>query len=245
LGASKQSGDTAVAGTWGYIAPEQIATPESVDHRADIFSTGIVCYEMLTGQVPRNDFQPPSKSAAIDPRFDPIVGRALERDRERRYQQMRQMNSDVLSLTRTPASTIRMTQTIRAPIERVFEAWTRPEIMVDWYAPTDDFKTPIAEVDLRVGGVYRVGMQPPGADVVVVGGQYCRIEPPNALSFTWAWQTHDLNAPETQVTVELRPNGEFTDLTLIHERFRDESSRDRHAEGWSGCVGRLAAKLGT
>ena len=41
-----------VAGTWGYIAPEQLSAPESVDHRADVFSTGVVCYEMLTGEVP-------------------------------------------------------------------------------------------------------------------------------------------------------------------------------------------------
>jgi len=100
LGRAQQPGpdDSRVAGTWGYMAPEQLAMPESVDHRADIFSTGVVCYEMLTGEVPRGERQPPSQKAAADPRFDPIVLRALQPDRERRYQQMRAMNADVVLL---------------------------------------------------------------------------------------------------------------------------------------------------
>ena len=179
-------GNTVVAGTWGYIAPEQVSSPETVDHRADIFSTGVVCYEMLTGRIPKKVFEPPSIASAADPRFDPIVERALERDRERRYQQMREMNSDVLFLTRTPESTLRFTKTIPAPVEWVFEAWTQPAVMANWFAPSDDFTTPIAEVDLRVGGRYRVGMQPKGStDVFLHSGQYCRIEEPTLLGFTW------------------------------------------------------------
>jgi serine/threonine protein kinase len=232
-----------VAGTWGYMAPEQLATPESVDHRADIFSTGVVCYEMLTGTVPSEAPQPPSAKAGADPHFDPIVLRALERDRERRYQQMREMNADVTRLTRTPASTIRLAKTVSAPVEKVFAAWTDPARMAEWFAPSEDFTTPIAEVDLRVGGAYRVGMKPKESDVVVVSGQYCRIESPHMLVFTWAW-SHDATAPETQVTLEFRPNGDATDLMLIHERFRDEESLKRHTEGWTGCLNRLASKVG-
>ncbi len=180
----------------------------------------------------------------------PIVARALERDRERRYQQMREMNSDVQLLTRTPESTLRITKSIPAPVERVFEAWTRPEVMADWYAPTDEFLPSTIEVDLRVGGTYKVGMKHKDRDLHLVTGQYCRIEEPHLLSFTWAWQTHDVETPdlhlkpETQVTIELCPNGGSTDLTLTHERFRDEALRDRHKEGWTGCLSRLAAKVG-
>jgi serine/threonine protein kinase len=107
-----------VAGTRGYMAPEQFLTPESVDYRADIFSTGVVCYEMLTGEVPRGRRQPPSARSAADPRFDPIVLRALEHDRERRYQQIRDMNYDVLRLTQTRAATIRLGKSIPAPAEQ-------------------------------------------------------------------------------------------------------------------------------
>jgi serine/threonine protein kinase len=233
-----------VAGTWGYMAPEQLSAPESVDHRADVFSTGVVCYEMLTGEVPRGERRTPSAKAAADPRFDPIVLRALEPDRERRYQQMRDMNADVLGLTRTPEATIRLSKTIPAPAERVFATWTDPAGMFDWYAPTDDFTTPVAEVDLRVGGTYRVGMKRKDvADLFLVSGQYCRIEPPALLSFTWAWESPRPDVQETQVTLEFRPNGDFTDLTLTHERFRDDGQRKGHAEGWAGCLNRLARKL--
>ena len=232
------------AGTWGYMAPEQLAAPESVDHRADVYSTGVVCYEMLTGALPHGEPPPPSAQAAADPRFDPIVLRALERDRERRYQQMREMNADVTRLTRTPASTIRLVKTIPAPVEQVFAAWTEAAGMVDWYAPTDDYTTPVAEVDLRVGGTYRVGMKhKDNAHVNLVSGQYCRIEAPFVLSFTWAWESPRADVHETQVTLEFRPNAGGTDLTLTHERFRDEDQRNKHAEGWTGCLNRLARKL--
>jgi serine/threonine protein kinase len=237
--------DTAVAGTWGYIAPEQISTPESVDHRADIFSTGVVCYEMLTGQVPRGEFPPPSKSAAADPRFDPIVVRALERDRERRYQHMREMNADVRLLSRRRQSTLTLHWTIHAPIDKVFEAWTKPDVMANWFAPTDDFVASEVDVDLRVGGNYRLDMRPKDStEVFMHRGQYCRIEPPHILSFTWCPVSRGPNTPETQVTIELRPNGNATDMTLIHERFPDEADRDRHQRGWNGCLRRLASKVG-
>jgi|GEM_PF-3660772 len=230
-----------VAGTWGYMAPEQFSAPETVDHRADVFSSGVVCYEMLTGEVPRGEPQPPSATSAADPGFDPIVLRALEPDRERRYQQMRDMNADVIRLTRTPDTTIRISRMIPAPVERVFKAWTDPTQMFDWYAPTDDFTTPIAEVDLHVNGTYRIGMQ---SDTLhVVSGQYCRIEEPTLLSFTWAWEVPRPDVQETQVTLEFRRHGGATELTLTHERFRDERQRKAHAEGWTGSLNRLARKL--
>jgi serine/threonine protein kinase len=246
LGPARQRGpdDSRVAGTLGYMAPEQFSMPESVDHRADIFSTGVVCYEMLTGEIPRAEKQPPSAKSATDPRFDPVVLRALEHDRERRYQQMRAMNAEVIQLTRTPESTILLTQTVPAPVEKVFAAWTNPDSMVNWYAPTDDYTTPIAEADPKVAGVYRVGMKHKDrADVNLVTGQYCRIEPPNLLSFTWAWEAPKADVQETQVTLEFRPNPVGTDVTLTHERFRDEEQRKGHTEGWTGCLSRLARKV--
>jgi len=226
------------------MAPEQIFAPESADHRVDIFSTGVVSYEMLTGEMPREKVEPPSAKSGANPRFDPIVLRALERDRERRYQHMHEMNADLAQLTRTPESTIRLTKTINAPVEKVFAAWTTPTLMADWFAPTDDYTTPVAEAALQVGGMYRVGMKHKDrADIAIVSGQYCRIQGPNLLTFTWSWESHDANAPETQVTLEFRPNEDATDLTLTHERFRDEESRKQHSEGWKGCLNRLASRL--
>ncbi len=75
-----------VLGTFRYMAPEQLDAPRTVDHRADIFSLGVVLYEMLTGQIPQGTFEPPSKRVPVDERVDEVVARSLEREPERRYQ---------------------------------------------------------------------------------------------------------------------------------------------------------------
>jgi len=237
--------DVRVAGTLGYMAPEQFTMPESVDHRADIYSTGVVLYEMLAGELPRADRLPPSQKTASDPRLDPIVARAMERERERRYQEARLMQSAITTLARTPESTIRVEKQIHAPADQVFAAWTNPLQMAGWFAPSDDFGPTGADVDLQVGGRYRVSMMPPGQDQpAVVSGQYCRIDAPRSLSFTWAWESPRADTHETQVTLEFHSQGDTTDLVLIHERFRDEELRNQHAKGWQGCLDRLSRKLG-
>jgi uncharacterized protein YndB with AHSA1/START domain/tRNA A-37 threonylcarbamoyl transferase component Bud32 len=235
-----------VAGTPGYMAPEQYTSPESVDHRADIYSTGVVFYEMLAGCRPSPDREPPSRKAATDPRLDPIVLRAIEKDRQRRQQAARELHAEVTALSRTPESTIRLVQQVAAPPEKVFAAWADAAGMADWYAPTDDFGPTIADLDFQVGGRYRVAMQSPKRpDPHVVCGEYTRIEEPRLISFTWAWIAPKPDVRETQVTVEFHPRRDGTELVFTHERFRDQGSKQGHTEGWTGCLSRLARKLGS
>jgi len=87
-----------VMGTPAYMAPEQIEKPTLVDHRADIYSLGVVFYEMLTGELPLGRFQAPSKKVSIDVRLDDVVLRTLEKEPELRYQQVRDVKTDVESL---------------------------------------------------------------------------------------------------------------------------------------------------
>lgn len=89
------AGEETVVGTPQYMSPEQREKPQAVDHRSDIYSLGVVFYEMLTGELPGKDFQLPSRKVSIDVRLDEIVLRALEREPERRYQHAGQIKTDL------------------------------------------------------------------------------------------------------------------------------------------------------
>jgi tRNA A-37 threonylcarbamoyl transferase component Bud32 len=84
-----------VMGTLRYMAPEQMEGMHAVDHRADIFSLGVVFYELLTGELPVGRFAPPSKKVQVDVRLDEVVLRALEKEPDLRYQQVSQVKTDV------------------------------------------------------------------------------------------------------------------------------------------------------
>ena len=96
------TGTRQVMGTPRYMAPEQIEGTKNVDHRADIFSLGVIFYELLTGELPLGRFDPPSKKRGLDARLDEVVLRALEKEPERRYQQASEVNVDIDSISRAP-----------------------------------------------------------------------------------------------------------------------------------------------
>ncbi len=89
------TGSNQAMGTANYMAPEQWKNPLSVDHRADLYSLGVVFYEMLTGDLPMGRFASPSQRAGVDVRIDEVVLRALEREPDERYQQASELQTDL------------------------------------------------------------------------------------------------------------------------------------------------------
>jgi predicted Ser/Thr protein kinase len=91
-----------VMGTPRYMAPEQIEHPTEVDHRADIYSLGVMFYEMLTGELPMGRFAPPSQKVQIDIRIDEIVLRSLEKEPARRYQHASEVKTELETVKSAP-----------------------------------------------------------------------------------------------------------------------------------------------
>jgi uncharacterized protein YndB with AHSA1/START domain len=118
---------------------------------------------------------------------------------------------------------------LKAQPTQVYQAWTVPEKMTRWWGAR--YETPrTAEADVRVGGRFHVGFKGNDGEQHDVSGIYREVVPDRRLVFTWAWRTTPER--ESQVTVDLKPDGDGTILTLTHEQFFDEKARDDHRVGW-------------
>ncbi len=100
LGLTKS--DLAV-GTPDFLAPEAWSLAAPLDHRADLYSLGVTLYQMLTGEVPRGLWKMPSVKVGVDPRFDAIIDRAMQPEREARYQSTAELRRDLERIHTTPA----------------------------------------------------------------------------------------------------------------------------------------------
>jgi uncharacterized protein YndB with AHSA1/START domain len=145
-----------------------------------------------------------------------------------------------MSVAVKPSLTLK--RRLTAPPAQVFSAWTDAQKVGRWFCPRQS--TPVlAETDARVGGRYRIVVRSADGEEHDVSGTFREVVPDRKLVFTWAWRT----TPEREslVTVELKPDGDGTLLTLTHEQFFDEAARDRHQAGWSPILDRLNEMLPT
>ena len=139
-------------------------------------------------------------------------------------------------------SSLLISRTYPASVERVFKAWTDANQLGQWFAPTDDYTTR-ASVDLQVGHEYRIAITHKGGNVHTILGTYRLIDPPRKLVYTWRWEGGPM--ADTLVTVDFAPDGEATKVTITHEQFMNTEDRDKHNEGWNGCLNRLQRTLTT
>ena len=140
--------------------------------------------------------------------------------------------------TQNPSLTIK--RKLKAPPRKVLGAWTEPEKLVHWFGPAQTKPESVrAEMDVRVGGRFRVSFRTQDGDYHEVGGVYQEVVPDQRLVFTWAW--HSTPERESLVTVSMKADAGGTLLTLHHEQFFDQAARDGHERGWTGTMDKLEA----
>lgn len=109
-------------GTPQYMAPEQISHPAEVDHRADIYALGVVFYQMLTGELPGKELQPPSRKVYIDVRLDEIVMHALAKNPELRYQTAHEFGT-IVGAVQTPVPAKPSSLPLPLPKRGMLRSW--------------------------------------------------------------------------------------------------------------------------
>jgi uncharacterized protein YndB with AHSA1/START domain len=139
------------------------------------------------------------------------------------------------------ATTLVVRRTVNAPRDRVFAAWTTPEIMRRFMCPENGG---IGELttDLRVGGAWSIEMIKEDDERLLVRGTYREVRTPERIVYTWGWDEDDIaDQHESLVTVDFNDLGTQTEVVLTHERLKDQESRDNHNYGWTSIVTRLQA----
>jgi uncharacterized protein YndB with AHSA1/START domain len=128
----------------------------------------------------------------------------------------------------------------RATPEMVFRAFTEPALLSRWFSPSADIPVEVLAFDLVVGGRYRIAYRLDEHAVTTVTGAFREITTPMRLVFTWTWEPPDPHAGiDTLVTIDIASRGPLTELTVRHEQFPDDASRDRHDDGWRTTLDRL------
>lgn len=128
---------------------------------------------------------------------------------------------------------LKTTRIIKAPRDRVFTAWTTPEMLMKWWGP-GPVTCPEAHFDLREGGEYRIANQEPDGNIIWISGIFKLIDEPEKLVYEWNLKA--AGGIVTLVTVLFNEHPDGTELILTHERFPEVALRDMHLQGWGGCL---------
>lgn len=126
--------------------------------------------------------------------------------------------------------------------EKVWRAWTDAETLKKWWGPQPGEPVSAAELDVRVGGRFRIVFGGPQGTEHECAGTYKEVTAPRKLVFTWHWPR---TTPErvSLVTIEFRAAGKGTDLVFRHEQFSSEEARDGHLRGWTAALDELQTFL--
>lgn len=133
-----------------------------------------------------------------------------------------------------------ISRVINATREELFEAFTNPEVMSQWFYPDEDMSVEVNNT-LQVGGGYTLKMHGKDGVTYTHVGEYKEIVPPEKLVFTW---NSDF-VQNTLVTIVFNDSGEGTEIVLTHDLLPSEEQVECHIGGWTGCLNRLQSTVGT
>jgi uncharacterized protein YndB with AHSA1/START domain len=135
-----------------------------------------------------------------------------------------------------------LSRTFEASPQRVFDAMTVPEQIARWWGP-EGFTCPTVTLDAKVGGAYRIAMQPPEGELFHLTGEYLEVRPPIRLAYTFRWEPPDPDDRETVARLALHARDGATELALTQGPFATAARRELHKAGWTDTLDRLASHL--
>ena len=144
-------------------------------------------------------------------------------------------------------ATLVVRRVLKATPERAYQGWTSAEHIQQWMRPEPGMVVPLAHLDLRTGGKFRIQMKMPDGEFFTAVGVFQEVKPPARLVYTWDWEKDgsgaelgEVEGKPSLVTVEFLKQGEGTELVLTHSRFATVQSRDSHAQGWEKMAASFA-----
>lgn len=140
--------------------------------------------------------------------------------------------------------TLHLERVLPAPRALVFRAHADPDLLAKWWGPKG-FSAPSIEFDLRVGGGYRIAMQPSDGVLFYLSGEFLEVDPPARLAYTFRWEDPDPDDRETIVRLSLGDLDESTQVSVDQGVFVTEGRRALHEQGWTESLDRLQELMST
>ena len=132
--------------------------------------------------------------------------------------------------------------TFPVPGSTVWQHLIDPALLATWWGP-HGFTNVVDPWDLRVGGTYRITMQPPGGEEFHLRGEFREVVPEDRLVYTFVWEEPDPDDFQNEVTVTLAARDDATVLAIDHGPFKNEARRAPPRGGWTDAMDKLEALL--
>jgi len=130
---------------------------------------------------------------------------------------------------------LEVSRVIRADRERVFRAWTDPKMIIQWWG-AGGVRCTQAEMDLTVGGAYRIANETPEGMTMWIAGTFKRVDPPQSLTYSWAMEPIEPDTIHSLVDVSFADADGGTLVTVVHTQIPTTEAREMNLGGWIGCL---------